>query len=70
MGNVELTSSSLQTFLFLYLFTVPLVLVGDTKSSMFAHCFAVFLMTYGFMGLEVVAIELDDPFGDDDNDFK
>jgi len=26
-------------------------------------------MTYGFMGLEIVAIELDDPFGDDENDF-
>lgn len=54
--------------LFLYLFTVPFILLSD-KSSEFAHCFAVFLMTYGFMGLEVVAIELDNPFGDDDNDF-
>jgi predicted membrane chloride channel (bestrophin family) len=26
-------------------------------------------MTYGFMSLEVEAIELDDPFGDDPNDF-
>ena len=59
-----------QTFLFLYLFTIPLVLVGDTKSGLFAHCFAVFLMTYGFMGLEVIAIALDDPFGDDPIDFK
>lgn len=59
-----------QTFLFLYLFSVPLVLVGDTNSSLFAHCFAIFLMTYGFMGLEVIAIALDDPFGDDPIDFK
>lgn len=58
-----------RTFLFLYLFTVPLVLTRD-PSNVFAHCFAVFLLTYGFMGLEVIAIALDDPFGDDDIDFK
>jgi hypothetical protein len=27
------------------------------------------VLTYGFMGLETVSIELDNPFGDDDNDF-
>jgi predicted membrane chloride channel (bestrophin family) len=26
-------------------------------------------VTYGFVGLETVSIELDDPFGDDENDF-
>jgi predicted membrane chloride channel (bestrophin family) len=30
----------------------------------------VFLLTYGFVGLEVVAIELDNPFGRDPNDFN
>ncbi|CAB9508769.1 Zinc finger, RAN-binding domain containing 2 [Seminavis robusta] len=58
-----------RTFLFLYLFTVPLIFVKD-KSSVYAHCFAIFLMTYGFMGLEVIAIALDNPFGDDPIDFK
>jgi len=29
----------------------------------------IFFVTYGFLGLEYVSIELDDPFGDDDNDF-
>jgi predicted membrane chloride channel (bestrophin family) len=57
-----------RTFLFLYIFTIPFVLLKD-ESSWFAHCFAVFLVTYGFMGMEVVAIELDNPFGDDANDF-
>lgn len=57
-----------RTFLFLYVFAVRFVLLRD-DSSRFAHCFAVFLLTYGFMGLEVVAIELDNPFGDDPNDF-
>lgn len=58
-----------RTFLFLYVFTVPLVFVAD-KSSLLAHCFAIFVLTYGYVGLELVAIELDDPFGDDPNDFN
>jgi predicted membrane chloride channel (bestrophin family) len=58
-----------RTFLFLYIFTVPFVFLSD-DSSTFAHCFTIFLLTYGFMGLEVVSIELDNPFGDDPNDFK
>lgn len=57
-----------RTFMFLYVFTVPFVLLGD-PSSIFAHCFMVFMLTYGFVGLETVAIELDNPFGDDPNDF-
>lgn len=57
-----------RTFLFVYVFTIPFSLLGD-KSSLFAHCFVVFLLTYGFVGLEIVAIELDNPFGEDDNDF-
>jgi len=28
-----------------------------------------FFITYGFVGLEYVSMELDDPFGDDPNDF-
>ena len=56
-----------RTFLFLYVFTVPFVLLKD-QSPLFAHCFSVFLLTYGFVGLELVAIELDDPFGNDAND--
>lgn len=47
-----------RTFLFLFVFTVPFVMVSD-KSSDLAHCFVVFLLTYGFVGLEMVAIELD-----------
>lgn len=58
-----------RTFLFLYVFTVPLVLLQDDSSNV-AHCFMVFLLTYGFMGLEDVAIELDNPFGSDANDFN
>lgn len=58
-----------RTFLFFYVFTVPFVLIGDS-SSVYAHCCQAFVLTYGFVGLELVAMELDDPFGDDANDFK
>lgn len=44
-------------------------MLSDTSSDA-AHVFAVFLLTYGFVGLEMVAIELDNPFGDDPNDFN
>jgi len=57
-----------RTFCFLYVFTLPLVMLDD-KSGSLAHCVAIFLITYGFLGLELTAIELDNPFGDDDNDF-
>jgi predicted membrane chloride channel (bestrophin family) len=57
-----------RTLLFLYVFTVPFVTLSDTSNDI-ARCFAVFLLTYAFLGLEVVAIELDDPFGEDPNDF-
>lgn len=49
-------------------FTVPFALLSDT-SSVYAHCVTIFILTYGFMGLEYVSIELDNPFGTDDNDF-
>ena len=57
-----------RTFVFLYIFTIPFVLMQD-KSSLLAHCVTVAIMSFGFLGLELTAIELDDPFGDDDNDF-
>jgi predicted membrane chloride channel (bestrophin family) len=55
--------------MFLFVFTVPFAMLSD-KSSVIAHCFMVFVLTYGFIGLEVVAIELDNPFGRDPNDFN
>ena len=57
-----------RTFLFLFVYTIPLVFLQD-KSNIVYHCMAVFIITYGFIGLETVAIELDDPFGSDPNDF-
>uniref|UniRef100_A0A7S1Y3W0 Bestrophin homolog n=1 Tax=Grammatophora oceanica TaxID=210454 RepID=A0A7S1Y3W0_9STRA len=57
-----------RTFLFFYVFTVPFALLSDDSAAV-AHCVVIFILTYGFMGLEYVSIELDNPFGDDDNDF-
>jgi len=57
-----------RTFMFFYVFTVPFALLSDPSIAA-AHCITIFILTYGFMGLEFVAIELDNPFGEDDNDF-
>jgi predicted membrane chloride channel (bestrophin family) len=68
-----------RTFMFIYVFTLPFALLNltDTKnddddSDMVAwvvYSCIIFLVTYGFVGLEYAAISFDDPFGDDDNDF-
>lgn len=55
-----------RTFLFLYTFTIPFVLRGVVDEAFVAMIF-VFFLTYGFVGLELVAIELMYPFGDDVN---
>jgi predicted membrane chloride channel (bestrophin family) len=57
-----------RTLLFAFVYTIPFVFLGDTVGNVVYHCIAVFVMTYGYIGLEMVAIELDDPFGSDDND--
>lgn len=60
------------TFLFFYLFTVPFALLSDNETLIDAisHCIVIFLLTYGFMGMQFVSIDFDDPFGDEANDFK
>lgn len=57
-----------RTLLFFWVFTLPFVII-NTIDKTFHVCFIVFLITYGFLGLEYVSIELADPFGDDPNDF-
>lgn len=58
-----------RTFLFFYLFTTPFALLQDVSKPI-AHNVVIFFLTFGFMGLEYVSIELDDPFGRDSNDFN
>jgi predicted membrane chloride channel (bestrophin family) len=59
-----------RTLVLIYVFTLPLIfLKEDPGHLLFEHCAIIFLLTYGFVGLELVSIELDDPFGTDANDF-
>lgn len=57
-----------RTFLFAWVFTVPFALLKADYD--FYEVFMLgFLLTYGFVGLERVSIEMEDPFGNDTNDF-
>jgi predicted membrane chloride channel (bestrophin family) len=38
-------------------------------SPVYIHMIGVFFVTYSFVGIELLSIELDDPFGPDANDF-
>jgi len=57
-----------RTFLFFWIFSLPFALVAQYE-SMPALLVINFILTYGFVGLEYVSIEMDDPFGDDPCDF-
>jgi len=58
-----------RTLLFFWLFTLPMALMTETAERA-QIAVIVFFVTYGFLGLEHVSIEIDDPFGDDPNDFN
>lgn len=58
-----------RTLLFLWVFSLPVSLQAS-PSGIFAKCFTVFFLTYAFLGMEVMSIELEDPFGTDDNDIN
>jgi hypothetical protein len=56
-----------RTCLFLWVFTMPFVLVG-VVANLLSVCVFLFFLTYGFVGMELVAMHLLDPFGDNVND--
>jgi predicted membrane chloride channel (bestrophin family) len=60
-----------RTFLFIWVFTLPTVICysQDMNRKPYDEALLIFFITYGFIGLEYVAMELDDPFGEDPNDF-
>merc|ERR1712232_864715 len=58
-----------RTFLFLYLYTLPFALLDSVEDNVEVFVATIFFVTYGFVGLETVSIELDNPFGEDENDF-
>jgi len=59
-----------RTFLFFWVFTLPFALVNDMGEVRVADLAIIFFLTYGYVGLEFVSMEMDDPFGDDENDFN
>jgi len=59
-----------RTLLFLWVFTLPLAVLNTHPEEPYESMFLVFLVTYGFLGLALVEIELHDPLGDDDNDLE
>eukprot|EP00551_Chaetoceros_affinis_P009330 CAMPEP_0203662776 /NCGR_PEP_ID=MMETSP0090-20130426/624_1 /ASSEMBLY_ACC=CAM_ASM_001088 /TAXON_ID=426623 /ORGANISM="Chaetoceros affinis, Strain CCMP159" /LENGTH=742 /DNA_ID=CAMNT_0050525611 /DNA_START=194 /DNA_END=2422 /DNA_ORIENTATION=- len=58
-----------RTFLFMWVFSLPLALANDIE-KLCPLIFVTFFLTYGFLGLEIISIEMDDPYGTDPNDFN
>lgn len=56
-----------KTFLFVWIFSLPFAM-PVVQSDVLMSLVLVFLITYGFLGLEFVAMELTDCFGDDPSD--
>lgn len=61
-----------RTMVFLYVATLPWVMYDGVDSDLgfYSAMLYCFFVTYAFVGLEFVSIEMDDPFGDDDNDLN
>lgn len=57
-----------KTFLLVWIFTLPFVFRVTQTSQLVVSCCMIVLITYGFFGLEFVAMELSDCFGDDPSD--
>lgn len=55
-------------FLFAWIFTLPMTLT-EAMTYISETMVVVFFITYGFLGIEYVSIELDDPYGNDPSDF-
>jgi predicted membrane chloride channel (bestrophin family) len=56
-------------FVFAYVFTLPFALLSaDLELKEVQVIMLVVLMTYGFVGCELLFVELDDPFAEDPND--
>jgi hypothetical protein len=57
-----------RTLLLFWIFSLPLVLIRE-DTSLWSALVIMCLITFGYMGLEYVSLEFDDPFGNDPNDF-
>lgn len=58
-----------RTLLYVWIFSLPGVLAHNIN-DMVPNLVLIFFITYGFLGLMYVSIELHDPFGVDANDFE
>jgi len=56
-----------KTLLFFWIFMLPFTIAQDIQ-NLHASALIMFMLVYGFVGLEFVAMEMDDPFGSDAND--
>jgi predicted membrane chloride channel (bestrophin family) len=59
-----------RVFLFLWTFSMPLVLLGGPFSDLLGAQIFLFFLTYGFIGLELVSMKLSDPFGNSRDDVQ
>jgi len=59
-----------RTLVFIWVMSLPGAVLRDHKEGLYEAIFLVFLVTYGFMGLTLVEIELHDPLGNDANDLE
>lgn len=57
-----------RTFLYFWVYSLPFVL-SIVEHEEWQTMLLMFVVTYGYMGIEFVSYELDDPFGSDPNDF-
>jgi hypothetical protein len=59
-----------RAFLFLWTFSMPLVLLQGPFTDLGTAMVFLFFLTYGFIGLELVSIKLASPFGDGIHDIQ
>lgn len=58
-----------RVFVMFYVFTLPFALLSPELNLKYPQMIIlIFLMTYGFIGIELLFVELDDPFAEDPND--
>ena len=55
---------------YVFVFTIPFLLVGTSPDAVWANRVAVFLLTYCFVGLELIAEELEGPAEKQVNGFE
>ena len=57
--------NQLKVFMMIYIGTIPLILIPMLD---YFTLIGMFFVVYGFVGIEEIGLEIEDPFGDDPND--